>query len=525
MQHRLLQSRPRLRIGLMVAGIAAAGLAVVLSVFFTFLSPLSRRWVVKALGEHYHANVTLRSFHVALFPHIRVTGRGLVLSHQEEPAAPPLASIRQFSMETTWFGLLRHPTHVRYVTLDGLTIDVPPRSRTGPAMPKPPDKRTRHRLPPFYFERVMANGTVLNIFSRTAHKPPRVFAISRLRLRSVAVGRAMSFQATLTNPQPIGQIQTAGAFGPWNPEDPGLTPISGNYAFRHADLSTIRGLTGILSSHGEYAGQLDFITVQGETDTPQFGLVIGRNRMDLKTQFDVVVDGVSGDTLLRSVNAWLGKSLILARGGVLRTTGVKGRIVSLTVDAPQARLADVLGIAVKSPTPPMVGAVSLQSQFDLPPGEADIAQRLKLNGNFAVQSAQFTDPEVEQKMTHLSERGEGKPRQEDTALPAVLDMYGHFVLSAGTMSFSGLSFGVPGASVNLRGTYGLVGENLNFQGDLRLKAKLSQTTTGVRSFLLKAIDPLFKGKGAGTVVPIAITGTRQHPTFKVQFGKILRRLK
>jgi hypothetical protein len=507
----------------MIAGLAVVSLALVLSAFLTFLSPLSERWVVKNLGKHYHAVVQLRRFDISLFPRITVTGTGLVLRPKNPPNGAPLTTLRQFSMGTSWIGLLRHPAHVQYVRLAGLTINIFPHSSQGKTQPAIPKKKRKHSLPPFYFAKVFADGTFLNIFSSNPQKPPRVFAISKLRLQSVAMGKPMAFQAILTNPKPIGQIQTTGQFGPWNPDDPDLTPVSGAYAFQNADLSTIRGLTGILSSRGKYSGQLEQINVQGETDTPQFGLGIGRNRMDLKTQFRAVVDGLNGDTLLRPVKAWLGGSLIVAHGGVLRTTGVKGETISLVVTTDYAQLADIIGIAVKSSTAPLVGRVTIDTRFDLPPGHQDIADRLQLNGNFIIQSAHFTNPDVEQKMTHLSERGEGKPGQKGS--PAVLNLKGHFALSGGVMSFSQLSFDVPGASVNLRGKYGLTAENLDFTGVLRLKAKLSQTTRGIRALLLRPLDPLFKGKNAGTVIPIKITGTRQHVSFGIQLGKVFRRFR
>jgi hypothetical protein len=44
-------------------------------------------------------------------------------------------------------------------------------------------------------------------------------------------------------------------------------------------------------------------------------------------------------------------------------------------------------------------------------------------------------------------------------------------------------------------------------------AKLSQTTTGPKSFFLKALDPFFKGKNAGTILAIKITGTKDRPAF------------
>jgi hypothetical protein len=45
-----------------------------------------------------------------------------------------------------------------------------------------------------------------------------------------------------------------------------------------------------------------------------------------------------------------------------------------------------------------------------------------------------------------------------------------------------------------------------------MQARLSQTTTGFKSFLLKAVDPFFRKNGK-TVLPIKISGTREHPQF------------
>ena len=55
-------------------------------------------------------------------------------------------------------------------------------------------------------------------------------------------------------------------------------------------------------------------------------------------------------------------------------------------------------------------------------------------------------------------------------------------------------------------------EELDFHGKLRMQAKLSQTMTGVKSFMLKAFDPFFRKNGQ-TEVPIKITGQREHPSF------------
>jgi len=91
--------------------------------------------------------------------------------------------------------------------------------------------------------------------------------------------------------------------------------------------------------------------------------------------------------------------------------------------------------------------------------------------------------------------------------------------------FSKLTFSVPGADVELAGTYGIEGRKIDLQGKLKMQAKLSQTTHGIKSFLLKPIDPLFRRGDAGTVVPIKVEGQRSHPRFGVEWGRLFGRKK
>jgi hypothetical protein len=86
-------------------------------------------------------------------------------------------------------------------------------------------------------------------------------------------------------------------------------------------------------------------------------------------------------------------------------------------------------------------------------------------------------------------------------------------LRDGRLRLPDLRFKVRGAEVRLAGQYTLRGEALDFEGDLRLDARLSQTTTGFKSVLLKIIDPFFRRHGAGTVLPIRVEGTVAEPKF------------
>jgi hypothetical protein len=490
-------------------------LGAVLVVYLRRFPPLNRDWVVSTLEDHYQCKVELASFTASFYPAVSIAGEGLVLEDKERTDLPPLAIVKKFSVTGDWLGLLRQPRHFSQVRLEGLAITVPPRRSRAQAK--------KQQASPFVLDEIFAQDASLNILSANPGKPPHTFEIHKLSMQSVGLGQPMSFQVTLTNPVPEGQIQSSGRFGPWYSNDPSLTPVSGNYTFSGADLSGIRGLGGTLSSRGSYQGVLSRIQVQGETDTPNFDLGISGNKVHLKTQFNAVVDGVDGDTLLQPVSAQLLASKIVTRGGVTRRAGANGRIILLDASAQPARLEDFLRLAVKSNTPSMTGALSFQTKLDLHPGEEEIAKRLKLNGSFTVQSARFTNAETEGKITSLSRRGQGKPG-DDQIQNAPFDMRGHFALANSQVTFSDLSFSVAGASVQLQGKFGLVDQTLDFHGTLRLQAKVSQTTSGFKSLLLKAIDPLFEREGAGTVLPIRITGTREQPSFGVEFGKALKRV-
>jgi hypothetical protein len=84
---------------------------------------------------------------------------------------------------------------------------------------------------------------------------------------------------------------------------------------------------------------------------------------------------------------------------------------------------------------------------------------------------------------------------------------------------SRLEFTVPGAIADLKGSYGLHTEALDFHGRLELSAKLSQTTTGVKSALLRILNPFFKGRTGGSILSAKITGSRSNPSFRLDLRR------
>jgi hypothetical protein len=59
---------------------------------------------------------------------------------------------------------------------------------------------------------------------------------------------------------------------------------------------------------------------------------------------------------------------------------------------------------------------------------------------------------------------------------------------------------------------------------VRMHATVSQAAGGgVKSVLLKVVDPLFRRDGAGAVLPIRIRGSRNEPKFGLDFRRALKR--
>jgi AsmA-like C-terminal region len=356
------------------------------------------------------------------------------------------------------------------------------------------------------------------IESEHSDKLPLEFDIEHLQMTRVGPGQPMHFEADLINPKPVGNIHSIGSFGPWEEENPRKTPVHGSYSFRDADLSTIKGIGGILSSTGQYAGALDRIVVDGTTETPDFRVAVSGRPVPLHTEFHALVDGTSGDTYLEPVKAKLVDSWLVATGSVVRTKP-HGHNVQLDVAIENGRIEDLLRLATRRDPPIMSGTVQLKTQFELPPGEPDLANRLILSGQFGVTRAHFADVKIQDKIDALSRRSLGHPKQ--TQLNSSDDvrskLTGIFRLSDGLLTFSRLQFQIPGARVNLAGTYNLDGKQFDFHGHAMLDAKLSQMVSGWKSFLLKPADPFFRRDGAGTVLPIKITGDNSELHFGTDF--------
>jgi hypothetical protein len=496
---------------------AFAAVAVTVSILIARFEPIARSYVISALRERYNSEVNLGDLQISLFPSVHATGENLELHFGGRKDLPPLVRVRRFTLDASFVGFFRSPKRIGKLTLEGTEIHTPPHAGAGAGT----GSSGKPVKIPFVLDEVVADGTRLESLPKDPSKEPLIFHIRELTLHSVGIGQAMTFHARLDNPKPPGAIHSDGKFGPWDAQDPSETPVSGTYTFRDADLSVFHGIAGTLSSEGQYTGKLDRIEVQGSTETPNFALTTGQHPMHLHTDFQATVDGTNGNTVLHPVKARLGGSDFEVSGSIDRSALEEHKTILLDAAGKGAKLEDFLRLTVKSPTPPMTGRISFSTKVKIPPGKTDVVERIQLQGAFGLNGVRFTSPEVQGKIASLSHRAKGHPEAEGANVTA--DFQGRFRMQNGLLLLPDLNFDVPGAKVNLVGKYGVRSGDLDFQGTARLEATVSQMTTGIKRILLKPVDPLFRRDGAGTVLPIRISGTRGSPSFRLDIGRVLRR--
>jgi len=481
---------------------------------------MARKRIIQAIEDRFDADADLKSLTIKLYPHPEAIGEGLSIRHKNWTDPQPLIYIRKFVAETDYDTVVSRRNHVDLVRLEGLVIRIP---RRGPSLMKmgeeqghevdsetPGQDRTQFK---FLIEKIIADGTQIVIEPKIEGKNPLEFDLQKLTLRNVGPGRPMTFVTKLTNAKPPGLIDSQGSFGPWQRDDPRSTAVSGSYNFQHADLGVFKGISGTLSSTGKYSGVLQELSVDGSTDTPNFALKHGGAPVHLVTNFHSIVNGTDGDTILDPVDAKFLKSEFICRGGVVRQQGDKAKTVSLDAVTTHARMEDILRLVV-SGKPMLTGAVDFKSKIVIPPGQQDVLDKLNLDGSFKIARAEFTSPEVEHRLVVLSDRARGISKKEEEEQPAqtvASDFDGRFRQDNGVISFSTLKFSVPGAAIQLHGTYNLRTQAIDMNGIFRMQATLADTQSGIKHWLLIPFDKFFEKDGSGFEVPITITGTRDHP--------------
>ncbi len=521
--------------GLLLLLIAAAGMV---EFGLRRAEPFLRAQIIASLENRFHARVELDSFHLSLANGLWAEGKGLRIWPPAEVAAvtipsgagQPLISLDEFRFHAPLRYRPGQPVRVERVELKGLRVDLPPRSHFAHLSPGGSKPKDAAALVRFTVETVECTGAELVMETDKPGKLPLEFTIARLKLTNIASGEAINFDAELTNPRPHGKIQTTGSIGPWQGADFGDAPLQGEYRMEQAELASFKGIAGALSSTGRFTGTLRDMTVDGETETPDFRLTHFGNAMRLATRFHARVDGTNGDTWLEPVEATLGQSHFNVKGSIVRlreavVDGAQqygGHEIALAVNVDRGRIEDFMRLASRTPTQLLTGDVTVKTTLQIPPGPAPVHERMKLDGWFALENARFSSEKIQGHIMDLSLRGQGRPDELKSVDPASIlsRMQGSFQMAGGMVTLPALIYTVPGAAIQLKGTYGIEGGALHFDGSAKMDASVSKMVGGWKGLLLSPADRFFKKDGAGTELPIHIEGTREEPKFTIDFGRM-----
>lgn len=527
----------------MLIGLLAA--AAVVAYVIHNAEPILRRRVVASLEARFRSPVQLDALHISLLRGLQVSGSGLRIFSFSEAGQPdqppagaqPMLSVNRFAFRAGLRQLFEPVMGISTVTVDGMQLTIPPKQQ-GKTPANPPEKALRKLKLSIALDKIVCNDLTLTIETNKPGKLPLVFDIHNVTLHDVGPGKAFPFEASLVNPKPVGDIHSTGNFGPWRADDPRETPLDGSYSFANADLGTIKGISGTLSSTGKFSGTLGEIGVTGTTDTPDFALDLSEHPVDLRTQFNATVDGTTGDTRLNSVHATLLHTVLDVNGMVIRAAAapdktepdapsISGHLIDLSVATTQARVEDVLRLGIKTSPPLMQGALTLHAQLSIPPGHSSVTQKMRIQGTFTIHGVTFTNPQWQQTVDKLSERASGNPEQANAADAARVSsaMSGSFALANALLDVPKLNYQVRGAQVDLAGKYGLDGQTFDFAGTVRTQATASEMLTGWKSILAMPLDRFLKKNGAGLEVPIKISGTRSAPKFGLDLDKLFSRSK
>ncbi len=481
----------------LIAAIAIAGVVLCLAVvFYVKFWPFTRNAVLQDLQEASDSTVTAQHFHPTYFP------PGCVIEQLEFRHGADqfkLITIEKLIVEGSYRGILRK--HVPRITAVGAHIFVPPFG-SNVAFRTPPSSTVVDEL--------VANGSYVEFESKDPHAPPFRFDVHEATLNHVQSDAAIHYRLKFHNPNPPGEIAVSGIFGAWASGHPEDTPISGDYTFDHADLGVYGGIAGTLASTGKFEGAWKHINVSGTASVPDFEVKSGGHKVKLDTRFQAYVDGVHGDTFLNRVEARFGRTHLLAEGRIAGSKGRKGKYAELEISSRRGCIEDILGLFVRERSP-MSGPLIVRTHAEIPPGDEPFLKKVGLNGGFGVDAGNFSSAETQEDVDKLSAGARGQKMDDPETV--LTDLNGRVVLAQGLARFSDLCFSVPGAKARVHGTYDILNHKIELHGRMRVDSNISKTETGFKSLLLKVLDPIFKKKKKGEVVPVHILGTYEKPQF------------
>ena len=429
------------------------------------------------------------------------------LTRGSTPSDTLLVAIQKLTIAANYHDLLLRPGYVSTITLEGLKVSIP--SEKPQDQPKP-QRASKSINSSVRLGEVFTKDAVLEI-AQEGDGPLR-FEIHRLSLKSITNSSPMSYDLAMRNAQPPGEIRATGKLGPLDTQHLDNIPLSGSYTFDQADL-------GVFERNRRNAFRQGRISRRVGQDRN------ARNYRHAKFRSDAQQTCRAAENKIlrhrrrnrrRHHPAFRGRSFLRTavhvEGSVAGKPGQPGKTTTLNITVRDGHVDDVLRLFVKANKPPMEGQINIHAHAVLPPGSQPFIKKLELQGEFDIAHAQWENPDRQTKLNELSKRASGK-KKDQPAENVTADIKGAATMTGAIAKFSEASFKIPGAEAAMHGTYNLENMTIDFHGDLKTDSSISGETTGAKAMLLKPLDPLFKRKHAGAVVPVAVTGSYAKPQF------------
>jgi hypothetical protein len=473
--------------------------------------PYRYRNVEPLLQKVFASQIKIDHYHRIYFPQPGFVATGLTLRRYSAPDLPPIGSARSLLVQGSWVDLLLLRDRVRLVDVEGLHVVVPPVGSRANHEDFPPGSSADFGGPATVVEQLNIHNATLDIMRVNGNRYS--FPIRQLTIRNLRKGQAISYSVDMQNAWPSGHILANGSFGPLLPSNLGATPVSGNFTFTSVKLEDIHGLSGGLSSVGRFYGALTAIEADMTAETSDFAVGKGKPTQ-LATSTHVTINGLNANIILHTIDVHTGATAVHAEGDIVGSP----KVTDLEIAVANGRAQDILRPFFKGEVP-VTGAVWLHSHARLTPAGDGLTflKRLQMDGVFDIPSERLTNRGTEQKLSDFSQRAQGaKPTEQQLApgdgvtggtAEVFSSLNGRAKIRDGIVSTQRLNFQVPGANVDVNGTFSLHDGKVHMLGDVSMQSDISHATTGIKSMLLKPLIPFFKKHNAGAKIPIAITGS------------------
>jgi hypothetical protein len=427
-------------------------------------------------------------------------------------------TIDRIAVRGTYAGLIAGGLRLKQIDIAGLRILLAPHQ--GASGPFGISKTTGSKST-LQVDEIRLNRAVLDVPREAAGLPPLEFAFHTAILHNLGAQRTLRFELAAHNPVPSGEVRLKGAATLLNLSRLRDTPVETQCTFNRADLTVPHSISGVLGAAGKCRGTLADLQCAGTADVPRFQVYGSRRPVHLASRYRVTVDALTGDAQLREVVTHWNRTTVSATGAVSGNRDPKGKTLTLDMAIDGGRLEDVLTLFTSAPTPGMRAIVDMRGRFVIPAGPPDFLTKLRVNGDFRLAHAFFTNPKSQTPLDRLSASAEGEPKKQQRDNPQTMTASAHGSVTAanGVADLRNVLFAFPGIQGHLAGTFTLRGKQVQLHGVFKTQGKLSDTSSGLKALLLKMIGPLWPKSGTEKSIPFTISGQGSNASLHLRLHK------